>query len=252
MILTEANYHSPEASMAFMGASQYKHFQSCPAAALAACRGEYKRETTTALLVGSYVDAHFSGTLDTFRAQHPEIFKKDGGLKSEYIQAEEIIVRLERDPIMMLYLRGEKQAILTGVIAGVQFKIKPDVLHPWRIVDMKVMRDFETIWKNGERMPFVEAWGYDIQAAIYQEVEYQNSASSTLRAIPAVWPRFLIAWIKLSCSFRMRPVGVLTSMNAILLRPINSKSGVPGGNPDCIGLPSAVKNRPTLRRRTIP
>ncbi len=176
-MLTEANYHSPESSMAYMGASQFKAFQSCPAAALAACRGEYRQETTTSLLVGSYVDAHFSQTLDLFKAQNPAIFKRDGGLKAEFQQAEEIIARIERDPVFMDYLTGDKQVIITGYIAGVPFKAKPDVLHPDRIVDLKIMRDFATIWKDGERLHFIEAWGYDIQGAIYQEIVRQATGN---------------------------------------------------------------------------
>jgi hypothetical protein len=176
LILTEQNYHSPEASMQFMGASQFKAFLSCPQAALAACRGEYQQEKTTSLLVGSYVDAHFSGTLDLFKAQNPDIFKRDGGLKAEYVQAEEIIARMERDAAFMAHLTGQAQVIMTGEIAGVKFKVKPDFLHPNKIVDLKVMKDFAPVWVDGEgKLPFIEAWGYDIQAAIYQEIVRQNT-----------------------------------------------------------------------------
>ena len=177
MILTEQNYHTPAASTEYMGTSQYKAFRACQAAALASSRGEYVRERTTALLVGSYVDAHFSRTLDLFRAQNPEIFKRDGTLKAEYLQADEIISRIERDAVFMAYTAGHPQIIMTGEIAGVKFKAKPDFLHPERIVDLKIMRDFEPIWSadEGRRVHWIEAWGYDIQGAIYQEVVYQNT-----------------------------------------------------------------------------
>lgn len=177
MILTEQNYHSPEANLMYMGASQFKSFQKCPSMALAEIHSVYARDDTTALLVGSYADAHFSRTLDIFRAQHPDIFKRDGGLKSDYIQAEEIISRIERDHVLMAYIgQGQKQTILTGEIAGVPFKAKPDFLHSDRIVDLKIMRDFAPVWVDGEgKLPFVEAWGYDIQGAIYQEIVRQNT-----------------------------------------------------------------------------
>lgn len=172
MILTEQNYHSAEASLAYMGASQFKAFMDCEAAALAQIRREWIPETTTSMLVGSYVDAHFSGMLDIFTAQHPEIMLKAGGLKAEFRHALKIIERMERDAFYMKYMAGEKQVIRTGEIAGVPFKVKIDVLHPARaIVDQKVMRDFEPIWKDGAKRPFVEAWGYDLQGAIYREVE---------------------------------------------------------------------------------
>lgn len=177
--LTNDNYFSPEAQMQYMGASQFKAFVRCPAAALAELRGEYTPETTTSLLVGSYVDAHFEGTLDLFRAQHPEIFTRNGDLKSEYRRAEEIIARIERDPMMMKYLSGQKQVIMTGQIEGIPFKIKMDVYHPGAaIVDLKIVRDFEPVWTPGQgKQNFIDAWGYDLQGAIYTEIESQNSGS---------------------------------------------------------------------------
>ena len=172
MIITPENYFSSESSMHYMGASQFKNFMDCEAAALANVRREWVTESTTAMLIGSYVDAHFAETLDIFKAQHPEIFLKSGELKADFRHAQYIIQRMERDPLYMKYMNGEKQVIRTGEIAGVPFKIKIDVLHPGKaIVDQKVMRDFEPVWKNGAKRPFVEAWGYDIQGAIYVEVE---------------------------------------------------------------------------------
>ena len=53
MKLTQRNYFSKKASMEFMSVSQFKAFEKCPASALAEIKGKYKREETTALLVGS-------------------------------------------------------------------------------------------------------------------------------------------------------------------------------------------------------
>lgn len=61
MNLTNANYYSLEANREFMSVSQLKSFLKCEAAAMAELRGEYTRPTTTALLVGSFVDAWFEG-----------------------------------------------------------------------------------------------------------------------------------------------------------------------------------------------
>ena len=55
MKLTADNYFSQEAQMEYMSASQFKAFDKCEAAALAEIKGEYIREKTTALMVGSYV-----------------------------------------------------------------------------------------------------------------------------------------------------------------------------------------------------
>lgn len=176
MMLTNENYFSKEMSLKYMGVSQYKSFMKCQAMAMAEINGDFVRERTAALLVGSYVDAHFEGTLDIFRAQNSEIFKRDGGLKSEYIKAEEIIARIERDPMFMKFMSGEKQVIMTGEINGVLFKIKIDAYHPYEmIVDGKVMRDFEGGYKPEQgRLNWIEFWGYDIQGAVYQEIVKQN------------------------------------------------------------------------------
>lgn len=173
MKLTAENYFSKQADTEYMSASQYKAFQSCEARAIAELNGEWKREETTSLLLGSYVDAHFEGTLDVFKAKHPELFKRDGSLKSEYIAAENAIVRMERDDMFMKYMSGRKQVIMTGDIDGIPFKIKMDSYHPDNmIVDLKYMKDFESIYvKEKGRLPFFEAWGYDIQGAIYQYIE---------------------------------------------------------------------------------
>ena len=174
--LTAENYFSPEANLAYMSVSQFKTFMDCEARALAELNGEYEREKTVSLLVGSYVDAHFEGTLDIFRAQNPDIFTKQGELKSNFKQAEYIISRIERDKMFMKYMSGEKQIIKTGLIDGVQFKTKIDSYHPDKaIVDLKIMKDFQNIYKPVKgRLNFIEAWGYDIQGAVYQAVEGNN------------------------------------------------------------------------------
>lgn len=161
--------------MEYMSVSQFKAFQKCPACAIAEIKGKYKREQTTALLVGSYVDAYFENTLDKFKKQNPDIFKKDGTLKAEYIQAEAIIRRLEKDKLFMKYMNGRKQVIMTGEICGVPFKIKIDVLHDDKIVDLKIVKDFENIRDAEEGwLPWYEYWKYDLQGAAYQEIVRQN------------------------------------------------------------------------------
>jgi len=171
--LTAENYFSSENQMRYCGASQIKDFLRCEAMAMAKIRGEYEQPKTPALLVGSYVDAHFEGSLDLFKAKNPELFKRDGGLKSEYVRAEEIIRRIERDELFMQYMSGQAQVIKVGEIDGLPFKIKIDSYHPKKaIVDLKIMRDFASIYNEEQgRVSFVEAWGYDLQGAIYQAVE---------------------------------------------------------------------------------
>lgn len=174
MAVNKHNYFSRNNNRKYCGSSQFKAFMRCPASALAELEGEHLREESTALLVGSYVDAWFEGTLDAFKQQHPEIFKKDGTLKADYAQADEIIARVQQDELFMEYMSGRKQVIKTGKIAGVPFKIKIDSYHKGeKIVDLKVVKDFKPIFDEDEgcKVDFIRYWGYDYQAAIYQAVE---------------------------------------------------------------------------------
>lgn len=127
-VVTAENYYSPEMNMAYMGSTQFKAFEKCEAAALAELKGEYHTPSSTALLVGGYIDAWFSGELPLYQAQHPEIFKRDGTLKAEYVRATDVVVRMQSDELYMLLMSGKKQVIRTGFIAGIPFKIKIDSL----------------------------------------------------------------------------------------------------------------------------
>lgn len=171
MILNNDNYFSPEASMEYFGVSQLKSFDKCEAMALAECKGEYRRPSSASLMRGSYVDACFEGTLDKFEDEHPELFKKNGELKADFVHANEIIKRIHKDPLFMDYMAGEKQVIKTGTIDGFPFKIKIDSYHPGRmIVDLKVMRSFERIAGRS----FIDFWDYFLQGAVYREIEGNN------------------------------------------------------------------------------
>lgn len=176
MKLTQRNYFSKKANLEYMSVSQFKSFQKCEAAALAEVKGKYEREKTTALLVGSYVDSYFEGTLANFIRENPEIFKKDGTLRAEYQQAEIIIQRILQDKLFTEYLSGKKQVIMTGEICGVPVKIKVDSLHEDKIVDLKIMKDFENVYDavNGS-VPWFSFWKYDLQGAVYREIVYQNT-----------------------------------------------------------------------------
>jgi hypothetical protein len=168
MTLTNENYYSREANLKYMSVSQYKDFCKCEAAAMATLHGEWIRPKTTALLVGSYIDSWFEGTLNEFRQDNPELFKRDGSLKADFTQAEELIEFVKQDPMFMDYMAGKKQEILTREMFGTFWKIKIDSYHPGKmIVDLKVMRSIDRIMGKS----FVEHWGYDLQMAVYSAVE---------------------------------------------------------------------------------
>ena len=175
--LTNENYHSTEANREYWSVSLFKAFDRCEACGLATVNGDYERENTTSLLVGSYVDSYFSGEIESFKADHPEIFNsRTGELKADYKKAEELIRKLEGQPLMIDYLTGDKQKIMTGELFGVPWKIKIDVHGGNRLIDLKVVKDFESIYQEGfGRRSWIEYWGYDIQGAIYQKIEQKES-----------------------------------------------------------------------------
>lgn len=185
MNLTRENYFSIESRKEFFSVSQFKDFAGtlaragCEAMAMAKINGEWEEEKLSdALLVGSYIDAHFSGMLGTFRAQHPEILTKLGELKSPYVKAEEVIQRVERDSYFMKFMSGEKQTIFTAKLFGVPWKCMVDSYIPdLFIVDFKAMKSLsESFWtKDFGKLTFVHAWGYDLQAAVYQEIVRTNT-----------------------------------------------------------------------------
>ena len=195
MELNESNYYSKEADKAYMSVSQFKNFngtygrQGCEFGAIEQMEGRWKPEPTQALLVGSYVDSYFEGSLDRFKNENPDIFTQKGELKAAYRKAEEIIARIERDEYFMKFLSGEKQRIMTGNLFGCDWKIKIDsYIEDVAIVDLKVMASItELKWvKDLGYLDFVRYWAYDIQGAIYQKIVELNTGKRLPFYIAAV------------------------------------------------------------------
>ena len=189
-MLIEENYFSKENELKYTGSSQIKSFLDCPAKELAILNGEWIEEKTISQMVGSYVDAAISGTLDIFKAQNSELFKKDGTLKSEFLQAEKICERIEKDSMFKKYISGNHQIIITFMFDIINrkwlkyndndevpkncipIKIKIDSYFPKKaIVDLKVVKDFEPIWnqETQRKENFIDYWNYPLQAALYQK-----------------------------------------------------------------------------------
>lgn len=180
--LTADNYHGLVMNNLYWSASLVKSFWDCPARTMAELRGDYERPKTEALMVGSYVDAAFESknALNRFKNEHPELYKRDGSLKAEYVKAEAMVKRAQEDPVFMDYMRGRKQVIKAGKLFGVPFKAKFDVLHvngkvprdQWRIVDLKTVKDFKPVYKPEQgRLNFADAWNWPLQMAIYQALD---------------------------------------------------------------------------------
>lgn len=198
MILTAENYYSREADMEYMSVSQFNSFvgtpfkKRCEARTMAKLNGNWQDKSSPAMLIGSYVDAYFEGTITEFKSAHPEILTQKGDLRSDFVKAEEIIRFVERDPFWMKYMVGEglAQVIVTGEIGGVKWKGKLDRLHEHvAIVDGKVVASIrDKVWDDFQRtkINFVEAYGYIRQGAVYQELWYQMSGERLPFFITAV------------------------------------------------------------------
>jgi len=190
MILTPENYYSREADNHYMSVSQYHTFigtpirPGCPGRAIAKLEGKWKDDASNAMLIGSYVDAYFEGTLEEFKSNNPLIFTQKGELKADFKMAEDLIAFAQKDPFFMQYLVGEGRAqiILTGEIEGYPWKGKLDRLHEHvAIVDGKVVASIrDKIWDDFSRtkINFIDAYGYVEQGAVYQELYRQNSGET--------------------------------------------------------------------------
>lgn len=209
-MLCEENYFSQENEKHYTGSSQIKAFMQCEAKELAKINGTWQDKPSKALLVGSYVDAAVSETLDIFKAQHPEIYTQKGTLKAEFQQADYIVERINRDEMFKKYISGNHQTIMTAAynymtgcwynekeamqlthVDGniIYIKIKIDSYFPDKaIVDLKCVKDFKPLWneKSKEKQNFIDYWGYTLQAALYQKVVEVNTGKKLPFFIAAV------------------------------------------------------------------
>ena len=184
MELTKENYYSREADAEYMSYSQFKQFTQCEEKALAKIEGRLPKEMdmpSQSMVQSSYIDAYFSGELEEFSANHPEMFSSKGAtagqLKAEFKLADSVIQSIETDEsYKKLFYSGKTQEIVTGEIAGVLFKGKLDFLYDDYIVDAKAMASLDPVWddKSRTKLPFYEFYGYDIQGAIYSELARQK------------------------------------------------------------------------------
>ena len=177
MKLTEKNYYSEKANQSYMSVSQYKTFCNCESMAMAEINGTYERPKSKALLLGSLVDELLTGTKKSqdlfFEENKSELFKKNGEPYADVAQAFETVEKIKQQPLMMKYLSGQTQKIMTGEIAGVPFKIKMDSYKKNEfIADLKYMASLRS---PNMFEPMVKYWNYIAQGSVYQEIVYQNT-----------------------------------------------------------------------------
>ena len=178
MVLNEKNYFSKDAELYYTGSTQIKNFMKCETETLAKINGEWEEEKSDALLESSYIDEYFSGTLDEFKVEHPEMFTQKGELYAKYKRLDDIIAQTEKDEMFMKYINGKHQIVMTGEISGVPIKIKIDSLHEGKcIVDLKAIKDLNLIWneETREKQNFIDYYDYILQGALYQEIVRQNT-----------------------------------------------------------------------------
>ena len=191
MKLTNDNYFSLDVRNKYLDVSTFKDFvgtparAGCEARAMASLRGEYEEEKSKALLFGSLVDEMLLGTnesLEAFKAENPELFSSRGAtkgqIKAEYALADQMVARARQDAKFMRYLDGEHQRIMTGTLFGVDWRIKIDnYIEGKAIVDLKTCESMrKSYWSTDlGRSNFVQHFDYVLQAAVYQEIVFQNT-----------------------------------------------------------------------------
>lgn len=198
-ILTRENYYSPEADMAYMSCSQYQGWLECEAAMVAKLQGRYIPAASEAFLVGNYVHTYLEGEQAhrEFIEQHfddifkTKIDKKTGetivtGKYAPYEKADNMLNALYRSPIIKKYIDmpGENEAIMTGEICGMPWRIRLDKYIPDRntVVDYKTCADLNKVEYNpvtGQKESFIETYGYVMRAAVYSEVYKQYTGKES-------------------------------------------------------------------------
>lgn len=194
MQLTASNYYENESNLNYMSVSQFKSFIECEAKTMAELKGEYKRPTNQAMLVGSYTHAAFESddVFNQFLAEHNgAIFKKNGSKYADFEQADKMIETVKNDRLSMFALDGRKEEIFTGELFGVNWKIKVDSINheQHRFADLKTTQDLHKRYyseKYDGWVSFIENWGYMLQMAIYRKIIEQNTGKLYTPYIVAV------------------------------------------------------------------
>lgn len=208
MELTVDNYYSREADMAYMSCSQYQGFLECEAKQMAKLQGRFVEEPSEALIVGNYFHTYMESEeahAEFLREHFDDIFKtkvdrKTGeiqvtGKYAPYSTADAMIECVLKDSTLKKFreMPGHVEEIMVGELFGVPWRIRMDkrLEAPRIILDWKTcanIRELKYDPETRERVTFIEAYGYMMRAAVYSEIEKQNTGNQTD-------PMFLIAAI---------------------------------------------------------
>lgn len=214
MKLTPENYYSHETDFQYMSKSIFTDFEHCEAAALAKLKDEWqptpkKSSQPNPLIFGNFIHSYFQDEkahkafLDEPETKK-EVYKygnPEKGLKVAYSEKGEafsIINKLKlNDRFTFYYHPGEgesKEVIVTGKIDGYWWKGKIDSLNleDGYFCDLKTTKDIHAAnWikdasNHAIKTNFVEAYGYYIQMAVYQELIRQTFGKTCVPLMFAV------------------------------------------------------------------
>jgi len=197
MELNRKNYFSKEAEDKYLGSSSLKAWDryheatevfghevggGCEAREIAKVVGEWEDKEKKCFLIGNYIHSYFSSKedfQDFCNENHSTIYKPKGGTYADFVKAGEMIATLEKDKVVMEFMKGEHEQIFTGKIAGVEFKIQVDILNIERgyFADIKTTENITKKHYNSktkEKESFIHKYDYFLQFAIYSEILRQN------------------------------------------------------------------------------
>lgn len=184
--LSRDNYYDHSTDWPYQSKTWYQKFITCEAEALAELKGDWNPEkNATPLLVGNYLHSYFESeeAHDRFLEEHKKELYKYGnperGIKSDFKKADNMIEALEYDPSFQALYKGDKEVIVKGELFGVNWKGRIDCLNLEKgyFLDLKTVDDIhKKHWSDSQKryVSFIEARGYDMQMAIYQELIEQT------------------------------------------------------------------------------
>ena len=189
MDLTRDTYYTPAADQAYMSCSLYDMYMECEAAALAKEQGRYRPTPSRAFILGNYFHTFFESeeAHEEFCEKNaPELYTlsslKPGKSPQKRADVEQIDLMIDvvmKDELMRRFVEmpGENEAVMTGKIFGIPWRIRMDKMCAGLIIDYKTCANiWETTYdpRQQRRVTFVELYGYARRAAVYREIYKQN------------------------------------------------------------------------------
>lgn len=175
----DAVYYGKEANWRYLSVSQYKDFRRCEARALAKLKGDWEEfSNPQALLVGNFVHSYFESpeAHEKFLDENSSnLYKKDGNLYKCFEVANDMISRIKREPLFNYLWDGQRESVITGELFGVEWKGKIDLLNLDKnyFVDLKTTAFLDKrFWDDDYKqyVSFIEAYGYVLQLAVYEQL----------------------------------------------------------------------------------